>query len=94
VIQEVVGVPVALDSIPVVAGWNMIGSISSPVDTASVLSIPPGNRVSNFFGYNGSLSSVATLVPGKAYWVKVSAPGMLVLGPPAPPARGERRRVR
>jgi hypothetical protein len=94
VIQEVAGAPVARDSIPVTAGWNMIGSISSQVDTATVMTIPPGIRVSNFFGYNGSLSSVAMLVPGKAYWVKVSGPGVLVLSQPALPVRTDRRRTR
>jgi hypothetical protein len=93
-LQAVGGAPVSPDSIPVAAGWNMIGSITFSVDTATVTSIPAGIRNSNFFGYNGALSSVATLDPGKAYWVKVSAPGVLILRQPAPQVRTDSRRTR
>lgn len=88
--QEVAGAPVALDSIAVGAGWNMIGSISVALDTALVVSVPPGIRTSPFFGYAGALAQVPTLEPGRAYWVKVSSPGVLVLREPARAARRER----
>jgi hypothetical protein len=93
-LQEVAGAPVALDSIPLAAGWNMVGSISSTVDTAAVATVPPGIRLSQFFGYSGSLAPVAVLVPGKAYWVKVSTQGVLVLRRPSPPVRTDVRRSR
>jgi hypothetical protein len=93
-LQEVAGAPVTLDSIPVAAGWNIIGSISTTVDTATVATVPPGIRLSQFFGYSGSLAPVATLVPGKAYWVKVSTQGVMVLRQPSPPERSDARRSR
>jgi hypothetical protein len=64
-----------LDTIPVVSGWNMVGSISSNVDTSTITSSPAGIRQSNWFGYNGGYSASAQIVPGKAYWVKASQAG-------------------
>lgn len=75
------------DSIDVVAGWNMVGSISLPVDSGSVFTIPSGIRSTVFYGYNGGYGTGAdTIFPGKGYWVKANAPGKIVLineGPPA-----------
>ncbi len=88
--QPVSGSPIPLDSIDVVVGWNMIGSISVAVDTADVIQIPAGIVSSNYFGYNGAYSSSATIQPGKAYWVKINAPGKLVL-PSSAPSRNARR---
>jgi hypothetical protein len=90
--QQVGGAPVTLDSIPVQAGWNMIGSITFPIDTASVVSVPPGIRISSFFGYTGALTPVPTLEPGKAYWVKAGAPGVLVLSQSGRQTRSAERR--
>jgi hypothetical protein len=68
------------DSVAIETGWNIIGSISSFVDTATVLSVPPGIRGSVFFGYASGYSAVRYLVPGQAYWVKGVGPGILILG--------------
>jgi hypothetical protein len=67
------------DTIGVQTGWNMIGSISSPVDTASIVSIPPGNLQSLYYGYSGGYSPAATIVPGMAYWLKANGPGQLIM---------------
>jgi hypothetical protein len=68
-----------LDSIPVAVGWNMIGSISSPVPVDSITSDPGGIVTSRFFGYNGGYVVSASIEPGKAYWVKSSQIGKLIL---------------
>jgi hypothetical protein len=80
----------ALDTIPVVAGWNMIGSISSAVDTSTIVSIPPGLRASSaWFGYNGGYTAAPTIDPGKAYWVKANSAGSFVFtAGPAPERAG------
>ncbi len=75
----VTGVLRVQDSIQVVPGWNLIGSISSPVAAASVVQVPPGILEAGFFGYSGEYVTVDTLKPGGAYWVKVSQTGRLVL---------------
>ncbi|MFI5251259.1 MAG: glycosyl hydrolase family 18 protein [Bacteroidota bacterium] len=69
------------DTIDVVSGWNLIGSISRPVTIHSILSL--GTSVSSkFFGFNGGYVSGDTIVPSRGYWVKVSSAGKLVLTPP------------
>jgi hypothetical protein len=46
---------------------------------ADVISIPAGIVVSSFYGYGGSGYMIAeTIVPGRAYWVRVSQSGRLV----------------
>ncbi len=82
--QNVSGSERTLDSIDVEAGWNIIGSISQSVDTSTVVSVPPGIRTSQFFGYNGGYTASQNIEPGKGYWVKANAPGQLILDSPAP----------
>ncbi|MFN0157310.1 MAG: hypothetical protein ACKVRP_04460 [Bacteroidota bacterium] len=70
------------DTIVVQTGWNMVGSISVGVDTAAVVSIPAGIRSSQWFGYDLGYFSAGQLLPGRAYWVKVAAPGQFILTSP------------
>jgi hypothetical protein len=56
----------------------MIGSISSAVDTADVVSIPPGIIASPFYGYGSGYDASAVIEPGLGCWVKVSFAGSLV----------------
>ncbi|MFI5252250.1 MAG: T9SS type A sorting domain-containing protein [Bacteroidota bacterium] len=66
------------DSINVKAGWNIIGSISTPVLTSSI--VPVGTTInSRFFGYSGGYTMEDTLNAGKGYWVKVGTDGKLYL---------------
>jgi hypothetical protein len=73
------GIGVASDTISVVAGWNLFGSISHSVDTAAIVTIPPGITISRFFGFSGAYQAVPQIVPGKAYWVKLAQSGLLIL---------------
>jgi uncharacterized protein (TIGR02145 family) len=78
------------DSIPCQAGWNIIGSISLPVDTGLVVTEPPGLITSGFFQYvqGAGYLQAATLRPGAGYWVKMREAGSIVLaslgGQPCP----------
>ncbi len=67
------------DTITVSSGWNMIGSISSPVAVVDITSDPPAMITSSFFGYDEGYSTTDTIYPGKGYWVKVTQPGSLIL---------------
>jgi hypothetical protein len=73
------GIGRTTETIPVAVGWNMIGSIGSPVDVTTITSSPPGLVTSNFFGYGTGYQSSPTIEPGKAYWVKVNGAGSLNL---------------
>lgn len=82
-----------LDSIAVQAGWNMIGSISCTVNTSAISTEPPLILASSFFGYNNGYFVASQFVPGKAYWVKVSQNGWVILdcGSTTTAASSERR---
>ena len=82
------------DSIALGAGWNMVGSIGTPVAVSAVTSNPPGLTTSPFFGYGGGAYFVADSIrPGQAYWLKTSAPGMLYLASSAASPRSARIRI-
>jgi hypothetical protein len=91
---NVSGNPRAFDSVAVSAGWNMVGSISTAIDTSNITSVPPGIRSSTaWFGYASGYSPSQFITPGYAYWVKVSAPGKFVFSAgPAPEKAATPRR--
>ncbi len=70
-------------TIPVKAGWNLIGSISSPILISTVYSNDnPPVAVTSKYWYliNGSTYTAATSIePGKAYWVRADRDGSLIL---------------
>ncbi len=75
------GSGVTLDTIPVNAGWNLIGSLSYPSLTTEVVPLGGVSVLSSYFAFIGGFgyASTDTLEPGRAYWVKMSQPGALVL---------------
>lgn len=78
-IVEMFGVAYTKDTVDVSSGWNMIGSISDPIVTASITSDPPGIITSEFFTYSGSYMPTDSIEPGRGYWVKVNQAGKLIL---------------
>jgi hypothetical protein len=78
----ITGSPVAAETVSVVAGWNLIGSLSSQIPAASVTAVPPVSIVSPLYGFTpgGGYAVMASLAPGKGVWVKVSQAGELVIG--------------
>lgn len=76
----VLGVPAARESVSVAKPWNIIGSIASPIPAGAVVSTPPGIVASNYLTYQGGGYVIAdSILPGKAYWVRVSDNGGLLL---------------
>ncbi len=82
------------DTIGVKKGWNMVGSIISPVAVTDIGSVPDGIVTSNFFNYNGSYTITDSIRPARGYWVKVDQDGQLILAlppsPAVPPGSGKR----
>jgi hypothetical protein len=91
-LSQVSGSPTLLDSVDVHPGWNIVGSISGPVATGSIVSIPGGIIASPFIGHNEEYFAADTIRPGMGYWVKVTSPGRLILSsdPVAPVGRSPR----
>lgn len=68
-----------IDTFDVSEGWNMIGSISSPVSVSEITSSIPGMVTSNFFEYHNGYAKADSIRPGYGYWVKVTQAGQLIL---------------
>jgi len=87
------GILRSADTFAVASGWNMIGSIGGSVDVSSITSGPPGLVTSSFFGFTNMYSPSTTIDPGKAYWVKMTGPGSLMLSTTAAPPSANRIRI-
>lgn len=74
-----------VDSIHIVAsreGWLLIGSLTRPVPSSSVVTVPIGAIISPVFRFNPEsqlYEPSAALLPGEGYWVKVDRPCSLVV---------------
>lgn len=73
----ILGTERTADTISVVTGWNMIGSLSAPFAVSSIGQNPTGNISSNYFQYNSAYSVADSLRPHTGYWVKAKNPGQL-----------------
>lgn len=76
---SVSGSAILRDTLALRAGWNIIGGISTAVDTAAVIEDPPGVVQSPFYMYTGAYSPADSLLPARAYWVKAGADGRIIL---------------
>ena len=73
------------DTFDVHIRWNLIGSISVPVPTDAITSIPDEMISSTFLSYeSGGYDIADSIYPGYGYWVRVSSDGQLVLKSGAP----------
>ncbi|TLY31121.1 MAG: T9SS type A sorting domain-containing protein [Ignavibacteria bacterium] len=68
------GAKLTLDTVHVVSGWNLVGTIGSPILTSSITT-NSGNHLSKFFEYVAGYNVVTTLTPSKGYWVKADLDG-------------------
>lgn len=66
------------DTIPVTPGWNLMGSVTDPAPTSSI--VPIGTALTSaIYGFRGVYFEADSIVPGEAYWVKTSTGGKLAL---------------
>ncbi len=80
---EIIGGPITSDTIPLAAGWNMIGSINDSVPVASIIQEPSGCVSSSYYAYNNGYISTSIIAPLQGYWVKANAGGgQLILNSP------------
>ncbi len=78
-IIQISGIDQTLDTVDVIAGWNLIGSISTTIAVTNLTSLPGGIGTSSFFEYNNGYIASDSIKPGKGYWVKVNQNGKLIL---------------
>jgi uncharacterized delta-60 repeat protein len=67
------------DTVEVIEGWNLIGSITEPIKLSDITSIPGSITTSTIFGYDRSYFISDSIIPGKGYWIKCDQAGKLIL---------------
>ncbi|MBI3195418.1 MAG: SUMF1/EgtB/PvdO family nonheme iron enzyme [Ignavibacteriae bacterium] len=69
------------DSIEVVEGWNLIGSLSVPIAVSTIKTEPMVLITSEFWGYVPGIGyqQSDTLQPGHGYWIKANQNGVIML---------------
>jgi hypothetical protein len=85
----IVGSPLQNDTIDVVGGWNMVGTISDTVEASTIVSVPPGLPASAWYGFDGATGYVqaSQLIPGHGYWIRTNGVGKFVVANPGPTSR-------
>ncbi|MFI5252838.1 MAG: T9SS type A sorting domain-containing protein [Bacteroidota bacterium] len=73
------GDTITTDTLDVVEGWNLIGSITLPVPVVNIGIVTEGLTASNFFGYANGYTKADTIMPGKGYWMKANTAGRIIL---------------
>ncbi len=87
------GAALEAETIDVAEGWNMVGSLSTPVDVSTITSIPGGIVTSGFFQFDQSYAQTSILHPGRGFWVKSSQAGQLVMASSANTPAASRIRI-
>src|SRR5262249_15830437 len=80
----ITGSPVIAETVAVSQRWNIIGSLSSPIAVSSITSMPPGILTSTVFGYSDGYFIADSIRPGKAYWIRTTQSGSLILSAGTP----------
>jgi hypothetical protein len=75
------------DTLELSAGWNLIGSLSAPLDAGSLTTIPSGAGLGDPFGFEAGYQSADTLAPGMGYWIHADGACSLILDAHAPITR-------
>jgi len=88
-VVPVFGDHISIDTVPVLPGWNLLGSISENIPTGSLTTVGT-HIVSSVFGYNNGYARVDTLKPGNGYWIKFDSTGKCILGLTGPAAIAKR----
>ena len=80
--KAIIGERYVNDTLALAEGWNLVGALAYPLPAADIIADPGGIISSSFFGYSDHYFVSGTLQPGRGYWVKLSAPGKIILHHP------------
>lgn len=78
-VVQAIGESVSCDTINLLSGWNLIGTISHTVLRSQISTIPENLVSSKIYSYNQLYFPIDTLYPGKAYWIKANTDGKIIL---------------
>ena len=73
------GGTIQTDTTDVVKGWNVVGSVSTPVPVANLQTIPPAILSPYVYGYQNGSIVTETIEPGLGYWVHVTEAGQVIV---------------
>jgi photosystem II stability/assembly factor-like uncharacterized protein len=73
------GLERTLDTMTVLDGWNLVGSISNPVAIGNLQQIPPNIVTSPYYSYVASYVIADSIKPARGYWVKTNGGGKIVI---------------
>jgi subtilisin family serine protease len=77
---ELYGFSRLIDTVEVMIGWNLIGSLSTPITVSAIIQEPDNIIASSIYYYNNNRYEITnSLEPGKGYWIKVNQDGKLIL---------------
>ena len=68
---------VAHNPIPAGGGWNLIGGLEDVVPVSSITTTPPNLISGAIYKYQSGYISAASIEPGFAYWVNLTAAGQI-----------------
>ncbi len=83
------GTIIASDTIEVEEGWNLIGSVTAPVQIENIVTVPSGIIASPFYRFEDGYLVSTAIDPGIGYWVKASQAGVIILNGSSAPARAQ-----
>jgi hypothetical protein len=66
-------------TIPINAGWNLVGGLNGIIPVTSIQTNPPGILTSPFYEYNAGYQTSNQIIKGKGYWVKSASAGEITL---------------
>jgi aminopeptidase N len=78
------GYPVAVETVEVKSGWNLVGSAGGPASVQAVTADSGLVVTSGYFEYDGSYLRADTIQPARGYWVKVDRDGKLIISAAGP----------
>ncbi|MBI5216799.1 MAG: carboxypeptidase regulatory-like domain-containing protein [Ignavibacteriae bacterium] len=78
-IMQVSGTERNDETVSLSEGWNLIGSVSHPVATTSLVTSPEGILSGNIWEYQRGYQPSQYIQPGKGYWVYSSASGTVTM---------------
>lgn len=75
------GIPISLDTIALTPGWNIVGTITTPVAVSAIVTEPESLISASVYAFDGMTYVFAdSLRPGRGYWMKARQPGRVILG--------------
>ena len=58
-------------------GWNLFGGYEDTVSAVDLTTTPPGLISGPIYGYTGGYNIISQLLPGYAYWIKLTGTGLI-----------------